>query len=41
MYEWRKVSLTMTSDRSNYWVNFYAIDIQPFTTDSNSKNNNS
>ena len=22
MYEWGKVSLTMTSDRSNYWVNF-------------------
>ena len=40
MYEWGKVSLTMTSDRSNYWVNFYAIHIQHFMSDSNSKNNN-
>ena len=25
----------------NYWVNFFPIYIQPFTNDSNSKNNNS
>ena len=32
--------LTMTSDRQNYWVNFYAIHIQHFMSDSNSKINN-
>ena len=41
LYEWGKVSLTMTNDRLNYWVNFYVIHIQHFTSDSNSKNNNS
>ena len=36
-----KVSLTMTSDMDRYyWVNFYAIHIQHFMSDSNSKNNN-
>ena len=31
----------MTSDRSNYWVNFFPIHIQLFMSDSNSENNNS
>ena len=40
MYKRRKVSLTMTSERYNYWVNSYAIHIQHFMSDSNSENNN-
>ena len=40
MNRW-KVSSGKTSDRFNYWVNFFPIHIQPFTNDSNSINNNS
>ena len=40
VYEWGKIYYTLTSKRYNFWVNFYAIHIQHFTSDSNSKNNN-